>query len=95
MPLDAAAVRRIARLARIGVDEEEVDRLQAELGAILGWVEQLSEVDVEGVAPMVGVGQQALRWRRDEVTEGDTAQAVLEGAPERVGAYFAVPKVVE
>jgi len=95
MSLDVATVRRIARLARIGVSEEELARLGGELDAILGWVEQLAEVDVEGVAPMAGGGEQALRWRPDEVTDGGDAERVLSDAPERVGPYYAVPKVVE
>ena len=95
MSLDAATVRRIARLARIGIEEAEIGRLQGELNAILGWIEQLSEVDVEGVPPMVGVEQTALRLREDVVTDGASVDAVLSNAPDRAGPFFAVPKVVE
>lgn len=95
MSLDAATVRRIARLARIGIQDEEISRLQGELNGILGWIEQLSEVDVEGVEPMVGVEQAALRWRVDAVTDGGTPEAVLSNAPGRAGAFYTVPKVVE
>ncbi len=95
MSLDAATVRRIARLARIGIEDHEIGQLQGELNSILGWIEQLSEVDVEGVAPMVGVEQAALRLRDDVVTDGAALETVLSNAPDRVGAFYAVPKVVE
>ena len=95
MSLDAATVRRIAKLARIRVGDDEVERLAGELGTILGWVEQLNEIDVEGVEPLTGPVQAALRMREDVVTVGDQHTQVLANAPERVGAFFAVPKVVE
>lgn len=95
MSLDPATVRRIARLARIGVDDAEIARLQAELGSILGWIEQLNELDVEGVAPISGVGQAALRMRADVVTDGGKTEAVLSNAPDRAGPFYSVPKVVE
>ncbi len=98
MSLDAATVRRIASLARIRLEEEEVGRMQAELNGILGWIEQLQEVDTEGVEPMAGgapAGQPAMRMREDEVTDGSIADAVLANAPDRANDYFAVPKVVE
>jgi len=95
MSFDAATVRRIAKLARIRVDDGEVVTLQAELNAILGYVEQLGEVDVAGIAPLSGGAQMAMRLRDDVVTDGDQAEAVLANAPERVGEFFAVPKVVE
>jgi aspartyl-tRNA(Asn)/glutamyl-tRNA(Gln) amidotransferase subunit C len=95
MSLDAATVRRIAKLARIRVDDGEVATLQTELNAILGYVEQLGEVDVAGVEPLSGGAQMAMRMRDDVVTDGGQAEAVLANAPERVGEFFAVPKVVE
>lgn len=98
MSLDAATVRRIASLARIRLEEAEVARMQAEINGILGWIEQLREVDTEGVEPMAGgapEGQPAMRMRDDAVTDGGAAEAVLANAPDRMGAYFAVPKVVE
>ena len=95
MSLDAATVRHIARLARIGIGEDEVLRLQHELNGIFGWIEQLSEVDVEGVAPMVGVEQVALRLREDVVTDGAGLELVLSNAPDRAGSFYSVPKVVE
>ena len=95
MSLDPATVRRIARLARIRLDEAEVPQLAHELNGILGWIEQLNEVDVAGVAPLAGGAQMALKMRADIVTDGDMREAVLANAPERAGDYFAVPKVVE
>jgi len=95
MSLDPATVRRIAKLARLHLDEADVPRLQSELNGILGWIEQLNEVDVEGVAPMTGGGSAALRMREDVVTDGGVREAVLSNAPDRVGAFYGVPKVVE
>ncbi len=95
MSLDAATVRRVARLARIGIEDHELPRLQEELNGILGWIEQLSEVDVEGVAPMVSVEQAVLRLRDDVVSDGGMADAVLSNTVDRVGPFYTVPKVVE
>ncbi len=95
MSLDPATVRRIAKLARIRVPEADVPRLQGELNNILGWIELLSEVDVDGIEPLTGGAQIALRLRADAVTDGNIADAVLANAPDRVGAFFTVPKVVE
>jgi aspartyl-tRNA(Asn)/glutamyl-tRNA(Gln) amidotransferase subunit C len=95
MSLDAATVRRIAALARIRVTENEVATLQQELNGILGWIEQLNEVDVTGVAPLTGGAAMALRLRDDVVTDGDALERVLANAPDRAGDFYAVPKVVE
>ena len=95
MSVDAQTVRRIAHLARIAVAEEEVGHLQGELNAILAFVEQLSEVDVDGVEPMTSVTPMAMKKRADVVTDGGDAEAVLQNAPAREGNYFAVPKVME
>jgi len=95
MSLDPATVRRIASLARIRVEEPEIATLQTELNAILGWIEQLNEVDVEGVEPLTGAAQMALKMREDAVTDGGYPDRVLANAPERAGDFFAVPKVVE
>jgi aspartyl-tRNA(Asn)/glutamyl-tRNA(Gln) amidotransferase subunit C len=98
MSLDAATVRRIASLARIRLEEAEVARMQTEINGILGWIEQLQEVNTEGVEPMAGgapSGQPAMRLRDDAVTDGGRADAVLVNAPDRQGEYFGVPKVVE
>ncbi len=95
MSVDAATVRRIAHLARIAVAEDEVAHLQGELNAILAFVEQLSEVDVEGVEPMTSVMPMKMKMRPDVVTEGDMAEQILRNAPASEGGFFLVPKVVE
>jgi aspartyl-tRNA(Asn)/glutamyl-tRNA(Gln) amidotransferase subunit C len=95
MSLDPATVRRIASLARIRVEESEIATLQTELNAILGWIEQLNEVDVDGVEPLTGAAQMALKMREDAVTDGGYPEKVLANAPERAGDFYAVPKVVE
>jgi aspartyl-tRNA(Asn)/glutamyl-tRNA(Gln) amidotransferase subunit C len=106
MSLDAATVKRIASLARIRLEEAEVARMQAEINGILGWIEQLREVDTDGVPPVAGgyvspmaggapAGQPAMRMREDKVTDGGQADAILANAPDRQGNYFGVPKVVE
>ena len=95
MSLDTAMVRRIASLARIRLEEEELGRMQAELNGILGWIEQLQAVDTSGVEPLAGAGDMALPMRDDVVTDGGKADAVLANAPDRAGSFFAVPKVVE
>ena len=98
MSLDLATVRRIASLARIRMEEEEVGRMQAELNGILGWIEQLQAVNTDGVEPMAGgtpEGIAAMPMRDDVVTDGGQAAAVLANAPDREGEDFGVPKVVE
>jgi len=95
MSVDADTVRRIAHLARIAVAENEVEHLQGELNAMLAFVEQLSEVNVEGVAPMTSVTPMAMKKRADVVTDGGDPDAVLRNAPARQDDYFVVPKVVE
>lgn len=95
MSLDPAAIRRIARLARIRVDEAQVQQMQGELNAILGWIDQLNEVDVTGVEPLTGGAAMAMRLREDVVTEPNLTDAVLSNAPDRDGPFYTVPKVVE
>ena len=95
MSLDLATVRRIAALARIHVEDEEAERLQSELNSILGWIEQLNEVNIEGVDPLAGATHMALKMRDDVVTDGGYPEKILANAPERIGEFFAVPKVVE
>ena len=95
MSVDAATVRRIAHLARIAVADDEVEHLRGEINAILAFVEQLSEVNVDGVEPMTSVTPMAMKKRHDVVTDGNDADAVLRNAPAREGNYFVVPKVVE
>ena len=95
MSLDHATVRRIASLARIRVEDHEVEPLCQELNGILGWIEQLNEVDVTGVAPLTGGTNAPMAMRADEVTDGGYADKVLANAPERIGDFYVVPKVVE
>jgi aspartyl-tRNA(Asn)/glutamyl-tRNA(Gln) amidotransferase subunit C len=95
MSLDPATVRRIAALARIRVEGQDVPRLQAELNGILGWIEQLNEVDVDGIEPLTGAARVALKMREDVVTDGGMPEKVLANAPERAGPFYVVPKVVE
>jgi aspartyl-tRNA(Asn)/glutamyl-tRNA(Gln) amidotransferase subunit C len=95
MSVDAATVRHIARLARIAVSDEEVAALAPELNNILGWVEQLQEVDVSGVEPMTAVIPNALRLRDDVVTDGGIRDKILANAPVAEHGFFAVPKVIE
>ncbi len=95
MSLDAATMRRIAKLARLRVDETELQTMQGELNAILTYVAQLAEVDVTGIEPLSGGAQMQLRSRADMVTDGEMEEAILANAPDHMGAFFAVPKVVE
>jgi aspartyl-tRNA(Asn)/glutamyl-tRNA(Gln) amidotransferase subunit C len=95
MSVDQTTVRRIARLARIAVTDAEVPMLQNELNAILGFVAQLNEVDVDGIEPMTSVTPMAMKKRQDVVTDGNDAERVLKNAPQREDGYFVVPKVVE
>jgi aspartyl-tRNA(Asn)/glutamyl-tRNA(Gln) amidotransferase subunit C len=95
MSVDRETVRRIARLARLAVDEEQVAAMEAELNALLSWVEQLQEVNVEGVPPMTSVVAQRLKMREDEVTDGGYADDLMANAPVAENHFFVVPKVVE
>ena len=95
MALDPATVRRIATLARIRMDNAEVETMVGELNGILGWIEQLNELNVDGIEPLAGAQQMALKLREDVVTDGGYPDKVLANAPERIGDFFAVPKVVE
>jgi aspartyl-tRNA(Asn)/glutamyl-tRNA(Gln) amidotransferase subunit C len=95
MSVDAATVRRIAQLARIAVAEQEVPHLQGELNAILAFVEQLSEVNIEGVEPMTSVTPMEMKKRQDVVNDGEIADEIVANAPETQDHFFLVPKVVE
>jgi aspartyl-tRNA(Asn)/glutamyl-tRNA(Gln) amidotransferase subunit C len=95
MSVDADTVRRIAHLARIKVADDEVEHLRGELNAILAFVEQLSQVNVDGVEPMTSVTPMQMKKRPDVVTDGGDVEAVLANAPAREGDFFLVPKVVE
>ena len=95
MSVDAETVRRVAHLARLAVAEDEVEHLRGELNAILAFVEQLAEVNVDGVEPMTSVTPMAMKMRHDEVTDGNIAEAVMANAPASEDHFFLVPKVVE
>ena len=95
MSVDQDTVKRVARLARIKVSDDEAEALRGELNAILGWVEQLDEVDVTGVEPMTSVIPMAMKTRDDEVTDGGRADEIVANAPATQDGYFLVPKVVE
>lgn len=95
MSLDPATVRRIAKLARLHLEEAELPRVQSELNGILGWIEQLNEVDVTGIEPLTGAANLAQRLRDDVITDGGMQEAVLANAPDRAGVFYSVPKVVE
>lgn len=95
MQVDEATVRRIARLARIRIRDEEARALEGELSGILDWVKQLDEVNTDGVEPMTRVIPTTLKKRRDEVTDGGKADDIVRNAPASEDHYFVVPKVVE
>jgi aspartyl-tRNA(Asn)/glutamyl-tRNA(Gln) amidotransferase subunit C len=95
MAIDAATVRKVAHLARIKTPEDRLEPLAAELNGIIRWIEQLNEVDVDGVEPMTSNVAQPLRLRDDVVTDGDKVSAVLSNAPKSADGFYVVPKVVE
>ena len=95
MSIDKDTARRVAHLARIEIADEDLDNLAGELNGILSFMEQLGEVDVEGVEPMTSVTPMSLYRRQDEVTDGDMAENILKNAPDAREGFFAVPKVVE
>jgi len=95
MAVDVDTVMRVARLARIAEPPERLEALAGELNGILGWIEQLNEVDVEGVAPMTSVVSVKLPFRKDVVNDGFNAGRVLANAPKATDGFFVVPKVVE
>lgn len=95
MSVSSEKVRHIAKLARIAMSEEELDRLVPELNNILGWVEQLGEVDTDGIEPLTAVIEQRLRLREDAVNDGGIRDEVLANAPDSEHGFFAVPKVIE
>jgi aspartyl-tRNA(Asn)/glutamyl-tRNA(Gln) amidotransferase subunit C len=95
MSVDRATVRRIARLARLAITEEEAGRLEQELSGILDWVAQLDEIDTSAVEPMTRVAAMTMKQRKDEVTDGFCAADILKNAPAVDDGYFVVPKIVE
>ena len=95
MSVSSEQVRHIAKLARIAMSDEELERLVPELNNILGWVEQLGEVNTDGVEPLTAVIEQKLRLRDDVVNDGNIRHKILLNAPEAQHGFFAVPKVIE
>ena len=95
MSVDIDTVKRVAKLARIAVSDEQAAKLRGDLNAILGFVEQLNEVDIDGVEPMTSVVHMDMKKRADEVTDGGKAQDILANAPASEDGFFMVPKVVE
>ena len=95
MSVSTEQVRHIAKLARIAMSDEEIERLAPELNNILGWVEQLGDVNTDGVEPLTAVINQKLRLRDDVVTDGNIRDEILANAPEAQHGFFAVPKVIE
>lgn len=95
MSVDHATVRKIASLARIAVTDQQVEAMVPELNNILGWIEQLGEVDTSAVEPMTAVIPNHLRLRDDVVTDGNVRDAVLKNAPQAEHGFFTVPKVIE
>jgi aspartyl-tRNA(Asn)/glutamyl-tRNA(Gln) amidotransferase subunit C len=95
MSVDVQTVKRVARLARIAVSEDDAQRMTGELNAILGFVEQLNEVNVSGVEPMTSVTPMAMKKRQDVVTDGNKAADIVANAPATEEGFFLVPKVVE
>ncbi|HEY9039284.1 MAG TPA: Asp-tRNA(Asn)/Glu-tRNA(Gln) amidotransferase subunit GatC [Roseovarius sp.] len=95
MSIDTSTAARVAKLARIRVEEDALPALAAEFNTILGFIEQLSEVDVDGIEPMTSVTPMRLPRRADEVTDGGQQAKVLSNAPDAREGFFAVPKVVE
>ncbi len=95
MAIDTETARRVAKLARIRVDEADLPALADKFGAIMGFIEQLNEVDVSGVEPMTSVTPMRLKRRQDGVTDGNKQRQILSNAPDAREGFFAVPKVVE
>ncbi|TGX52172.1 Asp-tRNA(Asn)/Glu-tRNA(Gln) amidotransferase subunit GatC [Sphingomonas gei] len=95
MSVDTATVKKVASLARIAISDSDAERLAPELNNILGWIEQLSEVDTSSVEPTTAVIPNTLRLREDVVTEGKQRDAILQNAPQGEHGFFTVPKVVE
>ena len=95
MALSKETIAHVAKLARLELSEKEMDEMSIRLSEILAWIEQLREVDVDGLEPMTSVVQMDLKVREDVVTEGDQAEAIVSNAPERSDTYFVVPKVID
>ena len=95
MSVDKTTVSRVARLARINIDDDRLEPMAQELSAIMSWIEQLNEVNTDNVEPLASVTGHALPMREDVVSDGDMAEKVVQNAPESMSGFFVVPKVVE
>ena len=95
MAIDNETVKRIAFLSRLKVNDDKIDATKEEFNKILGWIEQLNEINTDNVEPLISVNDTTLRLREDEITDGNYQEAVLANAPDKEYDYFAVPKVVE
>lgn len=95
MAIDNETVKKVAFLSRLKIEEDKLEETKEEFNKILNWVDQLNEVDTDGVEPLVSVNDSNLILRTDEVTEGNQSQAILKNAPQAQYGYFTVPKVVE
>ena len=95
MSLDKATLERVAYLARIKINNSEIDKMTEELNNIMKWIEELNEVDISDVEPMTGVSNMTLREREDKVTDGGYQDKIVSNAPEKIDTSFSVPKVIE
>ena len=95
MSVDKTTVSRVARLARINIDDDRLEPMAQELSAIMSWIEQLNEVNTDDVEPLASVTGHALPMREDVVSDGDMSEKVVQNAPESMSGFFVVPKVVE
>ncbi|MDB3955745.1 Asp-tRNA(Asn)/Glu-tRNA(Gln) amidotransferase subunit GatC [Alphaproteobacteria bacterium] len=95
MSLDKATLERVAYLARIKINNSEIDKMTEELNNIMKWIEELNEVDISDVEPMTGVSNMTLREREDKVTDGGYQDKIVSNAPEKIDTSFTVPKVIE
>lgn len=95
MSLDKSTLERVAYLARIKIEDLEIENITAELNNIMKWIEELNEVDVENTKPMTGVSNEFLRERKDEVNDGGYSDKIVSNAPEKIDNSFTVPKVIE
>ena len=95
MSLDKSTLERVAYLARIKIEDSEINKMTTELNNIMKWIEELNEVDVNNVKPMTGVSNNSLREREDEVNDGGYSDEIVDNAPEKIDNSFTVPKVIE
>jgi aspartyl-tRNA(Asn)/glutamyl-tRNA(Gln) amidotransferase subunit C len=95
MSLDKSTLERVAYLARIKINNSEIDKMTEELNNIMKWIEELNEVDITNVQPMTGVSNMTLREREDKVTDGGYQDKIVSNAPEKIDNSFTVPKVIE